>query len=208
MTEIRISDLSELAARPADDDLFVIVDVSEPLDGDKTKKVTFANLSSPVKIIAVKSAEFTGTQAASLAEGGNVAITDLSITHTLAKSTNKLLLLGQAGLVANSRQISNTGIAFADDGTLFSIGDASGVRVRVGASGRQGYDDGINAQSRFIQSVYEPGDILSHTYTLRALNVQTTTSTVYINFMENDGETNNTARARAVSSLLVIELEG
>ena len=43
MTEIKISDLSALAARPADGDLFVIVDVSEPLDGDKTKKITFAN---------------------------------------------------------------------------------------------------------------------------------------------------------------------
>ena len=43
MTEIKISDLSALAARPADDDLFVIVDISEALDVDKTKKITFAN---------------------------------------------------------------------------------------------------------------------------------------------------------------------
>ena len=43
MTEIKISDLSALAARPADGDLFVIVDISEALDGDKTKKITFAN---------------------------------------------------------------------------------------------------------------------------------------------------------------------
>ena len=43
MTEIKISDLSALAARPADGDLFVIVDISEALDVNKTKKITFAN---------------------------------------------------------------------------------------------------------------------------------------------------------------------
>ena len=44
MTEIKISDLSALAARPADGDLFVIVDVSEVLDSDKTKRILLSTI--------------------------------------------------------------------------------------------------------------------------------------------------------------------
>lgn len=42
MANTKISELSALAAKPADGDLFVINDVSEALDANKTKKITFA----------------------------------------------------------------------------------------------------------------------------------------------------------------------
>jgi len=41
MANIKISDLTALSAQPSTDDLFVIVDVSEAADADKTKKIDF-----------------------------------------------------------------------------------------------------------------------------------------------------------------------
>ncbi|MGA1517234.1 MAG: alpha/beta hydrolase fold domain-containing protein, partial [Phycisphaerales bacterium] len=43
-------------------------------------------------LVAVKHALFTGTQTASVSTGADFAITDLSITHTLADSSNKLII--------------------------------------------------------------------------------------------------------------------
>lgn len=41
MANIKISDLTALSAQPSTDDYFVIVDVSEAADADKTKKIDF-----------------------------------------------------------------------------------------------------------------------------------------------------------------------
>ena len=45
MANIKISELNALAERPAANDLFVVVDVSEPLDANKTKKIRFDGLN-------------------------------------------------------------------------------------------------------------------------------------------------------------------
>ena len=87
-------------------------------------------------IVAVNHALFTGTQTNSTGSGANFAVTDLSITHTLADASNKLIISAYFGAAANSQGYGNVGIAVADDGTLIGIGDAASSRTRVGAGGR------------------------------------------------------------------------
>ena len=163
-------------------------------------------LLATVKIVSVKYAEFTGTQSASLDAGNNVAITDLSISHALAKSTNKVLLLAQVGQTGHNNTLAETGIAFAVDGTLISVGDSPSARIPVGAVGKIVTGATYAALSHFIQTVYEPATVAEKIYTLRAINAFNSTKTVYINRAELD--TDNGQFKRAVSSLLLIELEG
>jgi hypothetical protein len=160
-------------------------------------------------LVAVKSALFTGTQTASVAATGNVAVTNLSITHTLASATNRLIISAYFGAAADSGTVKAVSIAVADDGTLIGIGDADGSRTRVGAGGPvQG--TGV-ANSNLVVSmpsvtfVYEPGDTNAHTYTVRAINVDLNTRTLFINRTEADG--NSGDRPRASSSLVIQEVK-
>jgi len=157
-------------------------------------------------IIAVKYAEFTGTQSASVASGGNVAITDLSISHAMAKSTNKLLVLGQAGSVANSDGYGNVGIAIAAGGTLLTVGTSVGSRIAVSAGGLNAAPTNYITPSRTIVIQYSPSSTSSITYTLNAINIRNATSTVYINRTET--AIDSAVYARAASTLTLIELEG
>jgi hypothetical protein len=154
-------------------------------------------------IIAVKHALFTGTQTNSTASQANFAVTDLSITHTLADAANKLIISAYFGAAANSLGRANVGIAVADDGTLIGIGDADGSRTRVAAGGVVGpdtFDQVVTMPS--VTFVYEPGDTASHTYTVRAINIMNGTETLYINRSElND----NAAYIPRASSGFVIQ---
>ena len=163
---------------------------------------------SPVSIISIKYAEFTGTQSASVGAGGNVAITDLSITHAMAKSTNKLLFSAFVGQAANSLKQGNVAIAIADDGTLIKIADAASARSRVTAGGIvvDGTTYSYVVTMPHISINYEPGDISSHIYTLRAINLGGSTQTVYIN--RSQGDINDVGISRTISAIRLIELEG
>jgi hypothetical protein len=157
-------------------------------------------------LVEVKSAIFTGTQSASVTSGNNVAVTDLSITHTLANASNKLIISAYFGVASNSSGYGNVGIAVADDGTLIGIGDAGGDRTRVGAGGRVT----VSSNSEIIalpsvMFVYEPGDTASHTYTVRAINIQGNTLTLYIN--KNGTDADNEFTSRASSALVIQEVK-
>jgi len=150
------------------------------------------------KIIAVKHALFTGTQTNSTAAGANFAVTDLSITHTLADSANKLIISAYFGAAANSTDEAQVGIAVANDGTLVGVGDAAGNRSRVAAGGyvqATGTGDNYVVTMPSITFVYEPGDTSSHTYTVRAVNIQSNTNTIYINRSEIDADFTYSTRA-------------
>ena len=141
-------------------------------------------------IVAVKHALFTGTQTNSTAAGANFAVTDLSITHTLADASNKLIISAYLGAAASSDGRGPIAIAVADDGTLIGVGDAEGSRARVGAGGRTAASSNNEiVASRSLSFVYEPGDTASHTYTVRAVNIDGGTETVYINrsVLNSDG---------------------
>jgi hypothetical protein len=157
-------------------------------------------------LVAVKSALFTGTQTNSTAGGANFAVTSLSITHTLAVATNKLIISAYLGVAGTSHGSGPVGIAVADNGTLISIGDAAGNRARVGAGGRVAGGTNTNIVTMpSVTFVYSPGNTSSHTYTVRAVNIETGTNTLYINRPEDN--TDNLARPRGSSALVIQEVK-
>jgi len=165
-----------------------------------------AGLSAAGGLVAVKSALFTGTQTASVTAGSNVAVTNLSITHTLADADNKLIISAYLGAAATAFQTGQVGLAVADDGTLISIGDTDGSRTRVAAGGRvAGLETTSTVTMPSVTFVHEPGDTNAHTYTVRAINIRSDTQTLFINRSENDSDT--AAVPRSSSSLIIMEVK-
>lgn len=161
---------------------------------------------SPVKVVAVEYAEFTGTQSASVAGGGNVAITNLSITHAMANAGNKLLLIGSVGLIASSLQYIGAGIAIAKDGALITTGAAVGNRTPIGAGILANYSAAVDYSSSSIVGIYEhlPASTAAKTYTVRAINLSGSIRTIYINRTETDA--NLVFVPRSMSSFCIIEV--
>jgi len=162
------------------------------------------DLRGAFRIVAVKHALFTGTQANSTASSANFAITDLSITHTLADSANKLIISAYVGAAGGSANDGQVGVAIADDGTLVNIADAASSRTRTSAGERLPASDAGACVTLSICSVYEPGDTASHTYTVRAINTSSSTRTVYINRTPSD--TDAALSIRATSSFVIQEV--
>jgi hypothetical protein len=155
----------------------------------------WTSVGEPSGLVAVKHALFTGTQTNSTAGGANFAVTDLSITHTLADAANKLIISAYFGVAATTGGSGNVGLVVADDGTFIGVGDAEGSRSRVSAGGAVSVNaaDFVVAMPS-VTFVYEPGDTLSHTYTVRALNISGTTRTLYINRSQSDGNAAGVSR--------------
>lgn len=155
-------------------------------DNEAARKAYIDGLIPPVKIVAVKSEVFTGTMAVSCDGYEDFAITDLSIAHALANSANKLLMLGQVGVVAGSNDNIQVGTCFMAGSTKLMIGDARGNRSRVGAGGIAGYAAAFVSWGYHISGVYEPGTTDLITYSLRGINIRSSAQTVYINRTEDD----------------------
>jgi hypothetical protein len=163
-----------------------------------------SQINAGVKIIAVKSAVFTGTQSSSVASGGNVAITDLSISHACAHEDNQILLLGQVGLISDSSGYASPSPNFTVDNSDVGVGDAAGTRSQIAsgfAFGASGTNRGRNA---FIAWLYAPEDTSSHTYRVIVKNVLESTITAYINRTQSDD--NAIYRSRASSTLIIAEV--
>jgi len=156
-------------------------------------------------LVAVKHALFTGAQTNSTAAGANFAVDDLTITHTLADAANKLIISAYLGLAGSSFQLAQVGLAVADNGTLVAIGNSSGSRTRIGSGGRIGTGTDFATLSPSVTFVYLPGNTLSHTYTVRAINLETSTATVFVNRTEGDSSSAN--RGRASSALVIQEVK-
>jgi hypothetical protein len=172
-------------------------------------EATATGLDAAGGLVAVKHALFTGTQTNSTAGAANFAVTDLSITHTLADAANKLIISAYFGAAGNSSGLGDVGIGIADDGTLIAIGDADGSRTRVGAGGEiQGTgvaNSTIVVTMPSVTFVYEPGDTASHTFTVRAINIDSVTRSLFINRSENDA--NSGSRSRASSGFVIQEVK-
>jgi hypothetical protein len=174
-------------------------DVVEVYDGSAFKTVG--------GLVAVKSALKTDTFTASVGAGGNVAVTDLSITHEVSDPANRLIISAFFGAAANSNQAGNVGIAVHDGTGLIAVGDAGADQTQVTAGGFISQTGAGNAplvvSMPSATFVHTPGTG-SKTYTVRALNVDDTTRTVYINRAESD--VSSESRPRAVSSLVIQEV--
>jgi len=156
-------------------------------------------------LVAVKHALFTGTQTNSTAASANFAVTDLSITHTLADAANKLIISAFIGVAGSGAQRGQVGIAIDDGSGLIAIGDTAGSRVRVSAGGRVSAN--VTAQVVTMPSitiVHAPG-AGEKTYTVRAINIMTNTQTIYINRPEENAD--DATNSRGVSSLVIQEVK-
>ena len=183
-----------------------VLPASDPTSDNQAVRKAFVDELSLGKIVAVKSAVFTGTQAASVGANSNTTITDLSIAHALSSSDNKLILFGQVGIVAHAGGYGTVGVAFAAGGTLINIGDSASNRGRVSAWGKA-YGGGVFvSQSRHISLLYSPGGTSSITYTLKIINPDTVTRTLYVNRTERDSD--NQYDSRGASSLILMEVAG
>jgi hypothetical protein len=177
-----------------------------PADSLLVANAVAAGLSAAGGLVAVKHALFTSTQTNSTATGANFAVTDLSITHTLADAANKLIISAYLGAAGNSEGYGNVGIAVADDGTLIGIGNAEGNRTRMGAGGSVSANvNTFVVGMPSVTFVYEPGDTASHTYTVRAINKSGATRTLYINRSERN--TDDAFTQRASSGFVIQEVK-
>jgi hypothetical protein len=163
--------------------------------------------SAPGSIIAVKSALFTGTQvASSVAAAGNVAVTDLSITHEVANASNKLIISAFVGALGNSQGEGNAGLAIHDGTGLINVAASPGTRTAVSSGGYSvaAAGGGSNVtRSPAVTFVHTPG-AGSKTYTVRVLNISNTSRTLYINRADNDSD--DPSIGRAISALVIQEV--
>ena len=178
-----------------------------PTDSLALANAIDSGLDAAGGLVAVKHALFTGTQTNSTATGANFAVTDLTITHTLADAANKLIISAYVNLGSSASEVE-TAMAVADDGTLIAIGDAAGSRTRVGAGGRPttaGVGGSAVINNLSMCFVYEPGDTNSHTFTVRAVNPNGSTRTITVN--RTSGDTDDAFNTRSSSSLVIQEVK-
>jgi hypothetical protein len=181
-----------------------------PSDSEDLAEAIADGLDAAGGLVAVKHALFTGTQSASTAAGANFAVTDLSITHEVADAANKLLITAFFGAAGNTRRVANVGIAVHDGTGLIAIGDAGGSRTRVTAGGNlnagalAAFGGQSNVSTSSVTFVHTPGTG-SKTYTVRAINVDNTTHTVYIN--RSEGDVDSEYEPRSASGLVIQEVK-
>ena len=179
------------------------------LEGLVERLQTVESGGSGVKIVAVKYAEFTGTQATNVNAGATLNVTGLSIAHAMTKSTNKLFLIAHIGVLTQSNRDGRAGSAIYDGSNPILVGNAYSSAARVGSGT---ISSGSNASAGYlynlahITGVYSPGTTSSKTYTVRAINLDTSTKTIYVNRTESD--TGAVAFARGYSSFVLFEFEG
>jgi hypothetical protein len=165
-----------------------------------------AGLTAAGGLVEVKSVLFTGTQTNSTASGANFAVTNLTITHTLADAANTLIIHAFIGVLGSSGGTGNAGMLLLDDSTLIGTGAAEGSRSRLTAGGRTTdggrTDINTNVAATFV---YAPGDAASHVYTVRAVNLSGSTETLYINRQQADGDA--ITSLRGASGLVIQEIK-
>jgi len=154
-------------------------------------------------LVSVKYAERSTAYAASVSAGSNVAVDDLSITHEVQNVGNRLIITAFFGQSGSGRSSTAPGIAIAEDGTLINVNASPGSRRAVTGFTRGGASSVDSTYNQSITILRTP-TAGSKTYTVRAINVDTSTQTLYVNRSESDG--NDGFQARSVSGLTIQEV--
>ena len=161
-----------------------------------------AGLTLAGGLVEVKTVNKTDTQVSSVAGGASVAITGLTIAHTVADVANRVILIAQiSGAHANADR--TLGGAITAGGTQLNIGDASSSRTRVSGGAVSGTANDRGMQTMVLSFVYTPGVLTSVTYGVDAINVGAADS-VYINRnRSNDTDSRNPVGASTLTLLEV-----
>ena len=155
-------------------------------------------------LVAVSSVIKRDTFSASVAQGGTSPVTGLSVSHTLATATNKLIITVHLGLAAQHQDLGDVGMLVTDGGTPIGVASTGTNRKNISAGGRSGGSaNTLIATSPSMTFVYEPGDTAAHTYAVNVHN-QGTVGNVYVNHTENDSDDARTPRS--ISTLVIQEV--
>jgi hypothetical protein len=173
-------------------------------DTDDLLKYDGSSWSSVGGLVAVKSAIFQGVQSASVASGGNLTVTDLTITHEVADAANKLIISAVLGIVASTQQSGFFGLAVHDGTGFIAVGNAEGARTRTSSGVIAGSGNAGTFYSLQTSFVHTPG-AGSKTYTVRVINARPETHTVFVNRSEQN--INSGAEQRGMSSLVIQEVK-
>lgn len=176
------------------------------LDASKITSGAFTAARLPAgTIVAVKTAVLSTPFTVSIAAGGNADITGLSITHSLATATNKIIAVATIGGTTMA-DFPMVGMAIAVDGTMQQIGNAEGARTRVGSVART---DGQISGSSFSISVHAlltPGATGNKTYTVRGISLRDGTNTLIVNRRTGAPDGDIIANYRSASSIIIMEV--
>ena len=181
--------------------------MSLTFEGDGTISGFDAGLSGFGGLVAVKHVLKTNTQSSPVTAGGTVAVSGLSITHTLSDATNKLIISAYFGAAGTTQNRGGVGLIVLDGSTPLAVGASPGSRGPVTAGGS--VSDTSPATTTIVTMpsatfVYEPGDTNSHTYSVSAYNFDTVTQTLYINRTRNDAD--DVFNPRTASGLIIQEV--
>ena len=167
-----------------------------------------AGLVAAGKLVAVKSAIFTGVQSQSLSNGGNTAITNLSITHSLSDSSNRLII-SFFGLLGPQQERDSIGAAVFNGSNFLAIGDADADQTRVTNGGGRistSTNDHPGAVPVSFSFVHSPQTTSAVTYVAHVFNVAGGNRTVFVNRSTTEIPGSSSA-PRGVSSLVIQEVK-
>jgi hypothetical protein len=155
-------------------------------------------------LVAVKTVTKTNTFSSSLAAGAFIDVTDLSITHTVSNSANKIILSAMLGTISGPTSVT-TGTAFAVGGSREPVGNSDGNRLRVttGILSATQNDVGVIGHPVMLQAVLTPG-AGSKTYTVQIANMDTSTNTHFVNRSSADAD--NVRVPRSASTFTLMEV--
>lgn len=170
-------------------------------DGSSQQWVQFG--AAPVttgKILQVVSTTKTDTFTASVAGGGDVAVTGLSLNITPASTSSKILLIAN---LSGAFQYARFGFSFDRDGTRLSQGDAAGSRTVATAADSH---DTATVATANVSGVYldSPSSTSSLTYSIYLHGFASGTGTVYLNRTIADAD--STSSGRFVSNITALEV--
>jgi len=160
--------------------------------------LSFAN----AKIIDVKQTVKTSASSFDIASHTSSS-GQMSITHTVAHSSNKVLLIAAVNVSTNTETRVYIDLAVDNSATTF-IGDAAGSATRVGVSG---WITGNTAMENLVGVwLYTPGDTSSHAYTVKLGQGSGSSRWTHIN--RDDTSTNSADFERACSTFTLLEVDG
>ena len=177
-------------------------DTDEVIKYDGTDWSSVAPLGGLVKVYsAIKTDSFS----ASVGAGGSTSVTGLSIADVaLSDSNHSFLITAWFGLVASNTQLGRCGIAVNDGSGLLTIGDSAGNRVRYTAGWQSVSGSDLASFATSMTIVHSPGDTTERTYSVRAVNGHSSTSTLFVNRTQRDTDTQ--VDNRSASGLIIQEI--
>ena len=154
-------------------------------------------------LVAVKHVLKTDTQATSVGSVGSTSVSGLSVSHSLADASHRLIIIVQLSGYGSQRRPFAT--AITADGTPIGVGGAEGNRRRVGAGNGTNDNAGTEIVSMTMVVEHDPQVTTSIDYGVEIYNLDNSTRTLYVNRTPVDS--NDAQFARAASSMTLMEVK-